>query len=47
MGNDLLVRKLRIDPISIPAIFKSRQDTFADDDAVSTSPSDILGDDNY
>ena len=46
-GHDLLASNLHIDPTTMSAIVKSRQDAFAYDDTVSTVPSVITDDDNY
>ena len=47
LENDPLTRNLRIDLNTIPAFVKSRQDTFADDDIVSTVHSTIPEDINF
>ena len=36
-GNDPITRNVRVDPITIPAIIKSRQEDFSDDDTVFTT----------
>ena len=46
-NNDPLTRNLRIDPTIAPVIIKSRQETFTDDDTISTDPSTIPEDSNY
>ena len=46
-GDDLLIRNLLINPSFMPEIIKSWQETFEDDDTVSTPSYTIPDDENY
>ena len=40
-GDNSLISNLAIDPTTVRTVIKHRQDTFEDDDIVSTTPSTI------
>ena len=46
-GDDLLARKIRIDPTTMHETIKYRQETFSEDDTFSTAVFTIPDDKNY